>query len=642
MKSYFLFIIFFCVVSCKQNVYEVGSSVVSIEPGEETVSLSLAGYAGPSLGRFTITWDDKGKLEATAMCHADNTTYIATANGDIYLIEPENLQNNKKVGTLQHVKFLAGLNGLLFAIDNRDNLLVGNPKSELQWKQAGMVQGVTAFTGSNENLYVATKKGELLMGTVNGENIRWIPIGKAENIISLAADHQRIYAVTEDNYLLQRHVKRKDENWQRIGYNNGDTYTIDVKQIIRTRDRLYAMASGHLYASRHQTEGKLSARSMAIKKNGDVAIIVSLDVCGIDHSFTRSIRKEMSQRRGIPESSIMINSTHTHFAPTTQTWITWGIQNHYPDSLYLNNVVKKAVIRSIEEALDQTKPCYLSFGRDTTDIGFNRSIRKESYVYDNSVDVIQVVSTDGKDKSVMFLTGCHPVISDHGSGHYSVSPNFPGHAREILEETGFNNTIFLQGCAGDINPKNPFKTSGVDLAADITRVLGKDMHPIHGKITHYIDSIGIPAHPLSKEQIQAIRNENINNVRQNIPGGCESSLPNREVRWADIMLHHYENGTMPKEMPVYIQTLNIGDWKLIGLSREVTTEFGIAIKKLWPEEKVSVAAYSNDVASYLATDPHIEAGDYEGHDSFFWYGQPSPFPLGVFNTVVETVKSNNR
>ncbi len=642
MKFYFLSILSLLIISCKQTVYEVGSSTVSIEPTGETVSLGLAGYAGPPLGRFTITWDDKGVLEAIAICSVDNTIYMATNNGDIYLVEADDLQKNKKVGSFPHVKFLAGLNGLLYVIDNVGNLFAGNPKGELQWKPVGTIKGVTAFTGSNENLYVSTVDGELLMGTVNGEAINWIPIGKAPNIISMAGDHQRIYAVTENNFLLQRPVKRKGEDWQRIGYNNGDTYTIEVKQIVRTKERLYAIASNRLYAGRHQTEGKLSARSMAIKKNSDVAVIVSLDVCGIDHSFARSIKREMSQRRGIPESSMMINSTHTHFAPTAQTWITWGIQNHYPDSLYLNNVVRKAVIRSIEEALDHAKPCYLSFGHDTTNIGFNRSIRKESYVYDNTVDVIQAVSTDGKSKSVLFLTGCHPVFADQGSGHYSTSPNFPGYTREILEKTGINSAIFLQGCAGDINPLKPFKTSGEDLAADVTRALSKEMKPIVGRITHYIDSIGIPVHPLSKEKIQALRDENIKNVRNDIPGGCESSGPNREVRWSDIMLRHYENGTMPKEMPVYIQTLNIGDWKLIGLSREVTTEFGIAIRNLWPGQKVSVAAYTNDVASYLATDPHIEAKDYEGHDSFFWYGQPSPFPLGTFDTVIEVIKHNDR
>ncbi len=642
MKSYYLLILSFLLASCHQNLYEVGSSVVSIEPTGETVSLGLAGYGAPALGRFSITWDDKGVLEAIAMCSVDETIYIATPNGDIFSVDTENLQKNEKIGSLPHVKLLAGLKGLLYAIDQKGNLFVGNPKVQLEWKQISSVQGAAAFTGSTENLYLSTTENELLKGTVNAETINWVPAGKGIDIISLAGDDQRIYGVTSDNFLLQRSIKKESDDWQRIGYNNEATYTIDVKQITRTKERLYAIASNHLYASRHQTEGTLSVRSMAIKKNRDVAVIVSLDVCGIDYSLTQDIRKEMSERRHIPASAIFVNSTHTHFAPTSQTWITWGIQNHYPDSLYFNNVLKKAVIQSIEEALDNVTPSYLSFGRDTTNIGLNRSLRGEAALYDNVVDVIQATSVDGQHKTVLFLTGCHPVSTDQKPEYFTISPNFPGFSRQIVEKSGINTTLFLQGCTGDINPRAPYRTSGTDLAADVLRILEKEMAPIKGKISHYIDSIAIPVNPMDKEAIQSMRDNNIPNVRQNIPGGCESSLPSRDVRWAEIMLRYYKDGTMPKEMPIYVQTLNIGDWKLVGLSREATTEFGIAIRNLWPAQKVSVAAYTGEVTSYLATDPHIIAKDYEGEGSFFWYGQPNPFPLGVFKTVVETIEKNNR
>ena len=642
MKSYYLLILSFFLLSCNQNLYEVGSSVVSIEPTGETVSLGLAGYGAPALGRFSITWDDKGALKAIAICTVDETIYIATPDGDIFSVDTEDLQNNKKIGSFSGLKLMAGLKGLLYAIDQKGNLFVGNPKTQLEWKQISSVQGATAFTGSAENLYLFTTENELLKGRVNAETINWEVAGKGVDIISLASDAQRIYAVTGDNFLLQRSIEKENGDWQRIGYNNGATYTIDVKQITRTKERLYALTADHLYASRHQTEGTLSVRSMAIKKNSDIAVIVSLDVCGIDYSLTQDIREEMSLRRNIPASAIFVNSTHTHFAPTSQTWITWGIQNHYPDSIYFNNILKTAVIQSIEEALDNVAPAYLSFGRDTTNIGLNRRLKGEEALYDNVVDVIQTTSVDGQQKTLLFLTGCHPVATDQKPEYFTVSPNFPGFSRQLIEESGINTTLFLQGCTGDINPRASYKTSGTELAADVLRVLKKEMDPIKGKINHYIDSIVIPVTPMEKEAIQSMRDTNFPDVRQNIPGGCESTVASRDVRWADIMLRHYQEGTMPKTMPIYVQTLNIGDWKLVGLSREATTEFGIAIRNLWPDQKVSVAAYTGEVTSYLATDVHIIAKDYEGEGSFFWYGQPQPFPLGVFKTVVETIEKNNR
>src|SRR5690606_35045526 len=108
------------------------------------------------------------------------------------------------------------------------------------------------------------------------------------------------------------------------------------------------------------------------------------------------------------------------------------------------------------------------------------------------------------------------------------------------------------------------------------------------------------------------------------------------------MLKYHREGTMPESMPVYIQTINIGNWKLVGLSREVVSEYGLGIKALFPDKIVSVAGYTNDVASYLPTIRHIEAGVYEGDESFFWYGQPNIFPDNVYDQIISAVKANNR
>jgi hypothetical protein len=80
---------------------------------------------------------------------------------------------------------------------------------------------------------------------------------------------------------------------------------------------------------------------------------------------------------------------------------------------------------------------------------------------------------------------------------------------------------------------------------------------------------------------------------------------------------------------------------LIGLSREVVTEYSLAIKKIWPGKLVSVAGYCNDVSSYLPVERHITTGVYEGHGSYFWYGQPSSFPLNILDLVVNRIKAGN-
>ena len=123
------------------------------------------------------------------------------------------------------------------------------------------------------------------------------------------------------------------------------------------------------------------------------------------------------------------------------------------------------------------------------------------------------------------------------------------------------------------------------------------------------------------------------------PGDLEAE---KNVRWANIMLDHYEQGTMPGYMPIYVQTINIGNWKLIGLSREVVTQYGIELRKLWPDQPVSVVGYTNDVGSYLPAAPHVRAQTYEGYNSFFWYAQPGIFPENILDTVVSFIREQNR
>ena len=43
--------------SCSRSTYQVGVATTSLEPDEQAPSLTLAGYAGPAKGRFTLTWE---------------------------------------------------------------------------------------------------------------------------------------------------------------------------------------------------------------------------------------------------------------------------------------------------------------------------------------------------------------------------------------------------------------------------------------------------------------------------------------------------------------------------------------------------------------------------------------------------------
>lgn len=627
------FVLCATIVSCGDH-YRVGMSVVSIEPTDETISLTLAGYAGPYLGRFTLAWDDMGLFgKMNSLAVAGDDLYVISDKKELLHVADMHFSSPGLIMASVPVRCIAGLKDRLYGVTSSGELLLCHPQAaKPEWENVGMTEAVTAITSSDECLYITTEKGGWLSGSISGDEIIWENRGKMENVCSMACDGNRLYALTDENVLYQCELGGGTEEWLRIGYNNGDSYTLDVRQIICYKNKLLALASdNHLYRSKHNTEGKLSARAMAVSKGKDMAVIVGVDVCGFDYSFTCSIKEEIYRRRGIPPEAILINASHSHYTPVTQSWITWEEQHQHPDTLYLDHVVRKGIIQAIEESIDNMVVSELFFGRDTTDIGRNRSLEGEFSIYDNSVDVLQIISKDPAGKQLLFLTGCHPVYTDPDAGNYMISPNYPGYARELLErETGVSTSLFLQACGGDINPKDPFKVSGRKLAESVIRALSNRLVPVKGRVSYGLDTIPVQIVPWSETEIISIRES----AEKNLQDG----VARRDYRWANLMIDRYRKGVMESCMPVYVQTITIGNWKLIGLSREATTEYGLSLKKLYPGQLVSVVGYTNDVASYLATDPHIRAKDYEGYGSFFWYGQPSCFPLSTLDTVVNKIK----
>ncbi|MPN21326.1 hypothetical protein SDC9_168705 [bioreactor metagenome] len=193
----------------------------------------------------------------------------------------------------------------------------------------------------------------------------------------------------------------------------------------------------------------------------------------------------------------------------------------------------------------------------------------------------------------------------------------------------------MQGTAGDINPlDNPEYITGEKLATEVIEVLDRPMSQISGPISCFLDTIEIEVPLKSREEILAYTGDEIINAN--------AMLAERNHTWGKIMLDYLQKGKKQFPMPVYVHTLNIGDWKLVGLSRETTTPYSFRVKGLWPDKMISVAGYTNDVSSYLPTRLHIEKRNYEGLDSFYWYGMPDTFPLDVEEKIISEVKKNNR
>ncbi|HWV65933.1 hypothetical protein [Chitinophaga sp.] len=623
-----------------QNGYMTGTATVHIDPDTSAVySAALAGYGVPREGRFSLTWQPVQPADITAITAANGRLFATNLHGDWMTgIPAADTFQWKAAGKAPVLKALTAMNGKFYAVDTANEMLEGMPHSNhINWKKRTGPGFVTAITQLHGKLY-ASVENVLMEGTVAAGKITWQPSGAAPRFISMTSNGRELYGVNSGDSLWTGVPGRGEAAWREIGRKNDVTYTIAVRQLLVHDHTLYAVdARNLLYKGSHKTMNNLTTRALAIRRNNKTVVIVGIDVCGFNASLGTAVKEAIFKSRNIPPSAILLNASHTHFAPVTQTWITWGDFYHFPDSNYLRNVVKAGIIRAIETAVDNLSPSRLYFTRGTTAIGRNRRAEANAAKpYDNVVDVLKITDTQNRLKSVLFLTGCHPVFKNAEEESFTLSANYPSVARQLVEQrTGTDNAVFIQGCGGDINPRSSdHRQTGTELATDVLHVLDSGMQRIEGDISFSLDTVNIPVQPWSADSISRFKEAN-----EGKTGDVEAE---KNVRWANLMLQRYRNNAVENILPEYVQTINIGNWKLVGISREAVTEYGKGIRGIWPDKLVSVAGYCNDVPSYLPVAWHIRAGVYEGFGSFFWYGQPGLPPLDIYERIIEAIRQKNR
>ncbi len=639
MKKIYLgliLIIIFSGLVIGQTSYMVGTGQCSLEPDRSLISLAFSGYAAPMEGRFSLHWKKKEKLPEMVSIGGTSDRLVIISNNELLAKSVTDDHSEWiSLGKADNFIAVAGADDKLYVV-TREGEILRSDAGKIKWtKLTHTDKYVTSIAVAGNKIYAGNPEGEIYIAGVADERNEWESLTTIRNIISLASFNNDLFALTGEGIIYKCNTTDNKPDWTKIAYKNNITIKEDIRHITIAGNGIFGVSKEYiLYEGDHRSEGNLSARAIAIKDEGRTAVIVNIDLVSLTDKYIGMLKDEIRKKHNIEPSAVLMNLSHTHFAPVVMDWPTWMEYNHHPNQTYLYTVVKNGILGAVDEALASISPAKLYFGRGKTDIGYNRSLNDHPELYDNSVDVLKVRYED-KRESYVFLASCHPVFSTAGKLHYTLSANYPGVARKLVEErTNTKNSVFLQGTAGDINPRdNGQYITGEKLSNEVISVLNRPMEEITGPITFFLDTVNVNVTPMTREELADFKSRSIGKTKD------IGSIKN--VNYADLIMAHYDNGTLPVSNPVYVHTINIGNWKLVGFSRETTSEYSIAVKEMFPGRIVSVAGYSNDVSSYLPTSLHVQKRNYEGLDSFFWYGAV-PFPLSVNETIMSKLKTLKR
>lgn len=192
---------------------------------------------------------------------------------------------------------------------------------------------------------------------------------------------------------------------------------------------------------------------LVVLKVGDTAIgLATMDMGRMPMPDVCARIRERAAAFGLDD--VIITATHTHSGPYMEL----------PELPHLGRV-EEAIVDGLKEALNNAEPAKLGVGRGTIDISHNRRLIKDGVCYmrwrnaervptspiDHEAGIVRFDSVaSGKPIVTLVHFACHPVIFAGDNKRYSA--DWPGEMCKLVREETGGECVFLQGCAGDINP----------------------------------------------------------------------------------------------------------------------------------------------------------------------------------------------
>jgi neutral ceramidase len=352
------------------------------------------------------------------------------------------------------------------------------------------------------------------------------------------------------------------------------------------------------------------ARALAVDDGERTAVIVAMDVCAVERRFADRVREAAAQRFGLDPDAFLLGASHNHSGPDYS-----GFWEAAPPGV--EDYVRDAVVRAIGEALAARQPSRTSFGsRDLAGITINR--RDPARPVDPRVPVLRFDALDGSVIGVVYSFACHPIVA--GPANRLVSGEYPGTASRVVEQALGGVALFLNGCAGNINPQAfPYaqRRNIVDVARELRAAgLSEDCRTL-GEVSRFGVALGgtvlaaaAAAEPQSGGDVRFWRRHVEAPVKQ--PAELEDFLTHvPHTREAADRLRS------SRSLLTEVSVFRLGPMTLLALPGEPFVEIGLELEGVAhqggkdPLGAVRAIGYANDYPGYLLPPEQYAENRYE-------------------------------
>lgn len=422
------------------------------------------------------------------------------------------------------------------------------------------------------------------------------------------------------------------------------TATVDI-----TPDRSLWMAG---FAARTQaSQGvalPLHAKALALQAGDQrTAVLVTADLLGVTAKMTDRVASRLERRHRLRRADLLFNASHTHCGPVVdeQLSVAYGLTpEQLADIRTYTTQVEDKLAAVIGEAVSRLAPVRLSYARDQADFAANRRTAFTPLgPVDHTVHVLRIDDANGRLRAVVFGYACHnttlpaTVVQYHG--------DYAGVAQATLEQRHAGATaMFVAGCGADANPMprgtmELVNAHGTTLADSVDRALASSAASLAVSLRTGYGTVDLPfADDATRER-------------------WHSQLkidPIYLERHAAVMKQLIDrDGRLPRAQPDPVQVWQFGSaqtrstraaagspppgFTLVALGGEVVVDYAIRLAREYPERRIWVAGYSNDVFGYVPSLRVLREGGYEGGDAMIYYARPGPFNDQVEELIISKV-----
>jgi neutral ceramidase len=370
--------------------------------------------------------------------------------------------------------------------------------------------------------------------------------------------------------------------------NQKSLYKIGVSQVKITPETPTLMSG---YSSRKTpftgVHDDIFASALFFSGETSKALIITSDLIGFPSAFVDDLKKTISSKIGVPADNIMITAVHNHGGPVTKTY-----ESNTPQSVddYIK-VLREKLINLSAEAAKNPVPFRMGIGKSSCNMNINRRAsfangsvglgRNPDGPCDHDLVVARFENLNGKLLALLVNWPCHGTASSEEN--FKITGDWPGAASRYIKNHTDKEVIvaITAGASADINPlyeSDYFKE---------------------------IEAIGFHAGVAACKALEGIKTYPVKTLQVT---NAVLSMPGKKSGKDDFPPASFESAP-PVELR--LTAMKIGDLVISGVSGELMTEIGMAVKKQSPYSGTIIVTHCNGSSGYICTDKAYTEGGYE-------------------------------